>query len=68
MNIKDYAVAVLGMNNTKKRLQAIANLQHGLKHEALWNDQHKKEIAILISFLQSSSDNINDLEKFYPTN
>jgi hypothetical protein len=66
MNIKEYAVIVLNMNNSQKKLQAIAKLQYGIKHEEKWDEVHKKEISRLISFLQSGSDNINDLEKYCP--
>lgn len=64
MTIKDYAKEILKMNHPQKTLQAIAKLQHGLKHEEKWNDQHRKEVSTLIAFLQSGDADIENIDKY----
>lgn len=64
MNIKDYALEVLKMNSEEKTKQAIARLEWAMKHEEKWNDQHRQEVATLITFLKSGSKDIEELTDY----
>jgi len=66
MNIKDYAEIIIKMDSRVKRNEAIAKLEHGLKHEEKWDAVHKSQVRNLITFLASYSNNIDDLEKYCP--
>lgn len=66
MNIKDFAIQVLNMNDPLKTQQAIANLKHGLQHEEKWDYQHKAEVKVLIEFLESGSKDITELDRLRP--
>ena len=61
MNIQDYALAVLAMEPSK-RIEAVEKLKFGIEHEKSWNSNHRTEVLRLISFLQSNSKDIADLE------
>lgn len=62
MNIKDFAVAVIKMNNPAKTQQAITNLRHGLQNEPSWNGQHRQEVSKLIAFLEAGETDIVHLD------
>lgn len=46
--------------------EAIAKLKHGLKHEEKWNSEHRQSVTQLVKFLESGSNDINDLSKYSP--
>ena len=55
---------VLEMNSETATGQAIAKLNHGIKHEDKWSAQHRAEVLKLIQFLESGSKDIEDLQKY----
>ena len=67
MNIKEFAIAVLNMNSDLKKQQSIDNLKNGLEKEPRWDTNHKNEVKNLINFLESGSENIEDLPSYVPS-
>lgn len=65
MDIMQYASDLLLVNKPHARKQAIAFLSHALQHERKWNAEHKKEVRRLISWLETDSVDVGDIQKYH---